>query len=82
MIKRSFRTDNRLMTIVHFNRIAMARGQQEVWTVHNSLGCFAVKNVHVNTPMYTVFDPAGKQPRAKFKGAAVLQIANGTAILS
>ncbi len=75
-------TDKRLMTIVHFNRIAMQRGEAEVWTVHNSLGCFNVIEVRMNCPMHTVYAPNGRPPRAKFKGTARLIIVNSVAYLS
>lgn len=34
MITDSFRATKRLMTIVHFNRIAMQRGEAHVWIEH------------------------------------------------
>lgn len=76
-----FKTAKRLMTVVHFNRIAMQRGEPQVWTVHNSLGCFNVTAVRILVPMETVFKPNGTQPRAKFKGKAQIEISEGIAYL-
>jgi len=81
MITNNFKTLKRLMTIVHFNRIAMQRGEPNVWTVHNSLGCFQVKEVRMRCPMNTVFRADGPQPRAKFKGAAIVEVTEGVAVL-
>lgn len=81
MITNNFKTKKRLMTIVHFNRCAMQQGLPNVWTVHNSLGCFQVTLVKMRTPMDTVFDPDGRQPRAKFKGPAIVEVLDGVAIL-
>lgn len=78
----NFKTDKRLMTVVHFNRIAMQRGEHQVWTVHNSLGCFQVDAVQIKVPMDTVFRKDGPQPRAKFKGRARVHIVNGVALLT
>jgi hypothetical protein len=77
----TFKTNRRLVTVVHFNRIAMQRGDTHVWTVHNHLGCFNVREVRIQTPMNSIFDPDGRQPRAKFKGLAMVEIKNGIATL-
>lgn len=82
MITNSFRAKKRLMTVVHFNRCAMQRGQAHVWTVHNSLGCFQVKEVKLRTYMESVFKADGPQPRAKFKGRAIVEVVDGVATLS
>ena len=82
MISTNFKTAKRLMTRVHFNRIEMQRGGSHVWTVHNSLGCFQVKSVVMNAAMQTVFKPDGVQPRAYFKGPAVVEVRDGIAVLS
>lgn len=81
MILQTFSTDKRLATVVHFNRIAMQQGKPEVWTVHNSLGCFGVKEVVMQVPMKTIYNPNGRQPRAKFHGMARVEIKNGVAYL-
>jgi hypothetical protein len=78
----NFQTTKKLMTVVHFNRIAMQRKEPEVWTVHNSLGCFNVVAVDIRVPMQTVYKADGPQPRAKFKGRASVEIKDGIAILS
>jgi hypothetical protein len=70
------------MTLVHFNRIAMQRGQPHVWTVHNRLGCFNVKGVDIRCPMQTRFRPNARQPRAVFKGLAFVEIKGDMAILT
>ena len=82
MISTNFKTAKRLMTRVHFNRIEMQRGGSHVWTVHNSLGCFQVKNVVMHTTMQTVFKPNGTQPRAYFKGPAAVEVRDGIAVLT
>lgn len=81
MIATKFKASKRLMTVVHFNRIEMQRGGTHVWTVHNSLGCFQVKEVVIMTPMVSRFRPDGRQPRALFRGPAIVEIKNGTAVL-
>lgn len=81
MITNNYKADRRLMTVVHFNRIAMQRGEEHVWTVHNSRGCFNVREVRIQTPMNSIFDPKGRQPRAKFKGLASVEVKNGIATL-
>jgi len=82
MITEAFKTEKRYMTLVHFNRINMQRGNPRVWTVHNRLGCFQVKDVDIRCPMRTRFRPNGTQPRAVFKGPAMVEIRNGVAILT
>lgn len=82
MVVPHFQSEKKLMTVVHFNRVAMQRGQDEVWTVRNSEGCFGVLEVRFNTPMRSVFNKNGRQPRAKFKGLAKLVIVSGTAYLT
>lgn len=77
----TFETDKVLTTIVHFNRVAMQRGSEYVWTVHNSLGCFNVTKVVMRVPMFTIFDKDGRQPRAKFKGKARISIKDSVAYL-
>lgn len=82
MIAWEFTADRPRMAIVHFNRIAMQRGWPEVWTVHTSQGCFNVLEVRMRCPMDSIFNPNGRQPRAKFKGKAFVQITRGVATLS
>lgn len=75
-------TSKKYMTIVHFNRIEMQRGGEYVWTVHNQLGCFQVKQVLIATWMKSIFRPKGQQPRAFFKGPAYVEVKNGVALLT
>ena len=82
MIKFNYISNKRLMTRVHFNRIAMQRGEPTVWTVHNSEGCFQVKEVQLRTVLNTVFKPNGVQPRAYFKGRARVTVSDGVATLT
>jgi hypothetical protein len=35
----------KVKTKLHFNRIAMQRGKPEVWTAHNSRGCFGAEKL-------------------------------------
>lgn len=54
---------------LHFNRIAMQRGDPKVWSIRTSKGCFHAEKVVVEVPLETVFKPEKKQnPRAFFKG--------------
>lgn len=60
-----------LKTRLHFNRVNMRRGLSQVWTAHNSRGCFqgdviVVQDCNGREIMRTVYDPNGKQPRAYF----------------
>lgn len=82
MIRTNYKANKRLMTVVHFNRIAMQRKEPWVWTVHNSLGCFQVQKVVLKCPMETVFKADGPQPRAKFKGPAFVEVKDGVATLT
>lgn len=81
MIVSKFSAPKKVMTIVHFNRIAMQRQEPQVWSVHNRFGCFQVRKVFMHVPMESVFDPNGRQPRAKFKGLALLEVKNEEAHL-
>jgi len=81
MIKTNYKSQKRLMTRVHFNRIEMQRGGEYVWTVHNSEGCFQVKEVQILTPLVTVYKPLGVQPRAYFKGVCNVHVKEEVAYL-
>jgi hypothetical protein len=48
----------------------MQRGSANVWTVHNSRGCFQGPRIISRVEMTSVFNPDGKQPRAYFVGYA------------
>jgi hypothetical protein len=81
MIVNTYEDSNPRKCVVHFNRIAMQRGDDHVWTVHTSKACFNVKAVEIFAHMTTQYDPKGRQPRAKFVGRARLVINGGTAYL-
>lgn len=81
MIVPNFVSMHRLITKVHFNRVAIQRGDDHVWTVHTSEGCFAVKSVHINAPVQTVYNKEGRQPRAFFRGRTRVVIREGHAYL-
>lgn len=53
---------------LHFNRIAMQRGDPKVWSVRTSRGCYHAEQVICTAPIETVFKPKSQQPRAFFKG--------------
>jgi hypothetical protein len=53
---------------LHFNRIAMQRGDPKVWTIRTSAKCLHAEHIKVDVPLQTVFDPQGRQPRAFLKG--------------
>ena len=63
-------TMKRLKFKAHFNRVNMQRGNPNVWTVHNSRGCFQGAEIISSVPMKTVFKKDGRQPRAYFSGYA------------
>ena len=81
MIRSDYKSDRRLMTRIHFNRIEMQRGGDHVWTIHNSAGCFQVKEVQILTPLVTVYKPLGVQPRAYFKGLCRVEVKEGIGIV-
>lgn len=53
---------------LHFNRIAMQRGDPKVWSIRTSRGCFHAERVMVQTHVETVYKPRARQPRAFFRG--------------
>lgn len=71
----------RLKFRAHFNRVNMQRGKALVWTVHTSRACYQVKRIRILVPTETVFNSAGRQPRAYFTGYAHVQIQGQTAVL-
>jgi len=75
----------KLKTKLHFNRVAMQRGNPNVWTAHNSRGCFQAKKLVVvhggKVVAETVFDPEARQPRAYFVARASVRYRGGTAIV-
>ena len=68
----------RLKFRAHFNRVNMQRGNPNVWTVHNSHGCFQGTRIVSKVPMETVFNPSGPQPRAYFTGYAHVTVQGST----
>jgi phage antirepressor YoqD-like protein len=75
----------KLKTRLHFNRVNMSRGNPNVWTAHNSHGCFQAEKLVVmhngEIVAETVFDPKGKQPRAYFVARAKIKYRGSTAIV-
>lgn len=75
----------KLKTKLHFNRVAMQRGSPNVWTAHNSRGCFGAKKLVVmhdgKIIAETVFDPKARQPRAYFVTHGKVKYRGGTAIV-
>lgn len=71
----------RLKFKAHFNRVNMVRKNPNVWTVHNSIGCFQVTDIDIRVPVKTVYKPEAKQPRAYFTGYAHVEIKGTTAVL-
>lgn len=53
---------------LHFNRINMQRGEENVWTVHTHGMCLQGREVSCSVPLTTVFNPNGRQPRAYLHG--------------
>lgn len=53
---------------LHFNRNNMRQGSQAVWTIHLSNECIAAREVDVQVPVKTIYNPSGRQPRAYLKG--------------
>lgn len=79
---------SKLKTKLHFNRVNMQRGKPEVWTAHNSHGCFQAKKLVLmhdgKIVAETCFLPKARQPRAFFiahgqvrynqKGVAIIEV--------
>lgn len=53
---------------LHFNRVNMQRGKDQVWTIHLSDQCIPAVGVDVNVPLRAVFNPKRTQPRAWLEG--------------
>lgn len=63
---------------LHFNRIAMQRGLDTVWTIHLSNKCIPASKVEVKVPVTAVFRPKARQPRAWLEGkGTIVKTANG-----
>lgn len=53
---------------VHFNRIAMQRGDPRVWSIQMSDRCYHARGVMMDVPMRTEYKPEKRDnPRAFFQ---------------
>lgn len=60
---------------LHFNRINVQRGCDDIWTVHLSDRCIQVKKVYIHVPLETVYRGAtASQPRAYLKGKGIVYV--------
>lgn len=70
---------------IHFNRIAMQRGQPGIWTVKTSDKCHPAEKVLImrdgQVLLETVFNKDGQQPRAFFKGRAKVSSYGNTVVV-
>jgi hypothetical protein len=75
----------KLKTRIHFNRINMQRKDSRVWSAHTSRSCNMSEKIIVMHNgvkiLETVFDPAGKQPRAYLLAHADVRNENGITIV-
>lgn len=75
----------KLKTKMHFNRVNMQRGNPNVWTAHNSRGCFGAEKLVImhdgKVVAETVFDPKARQPRAYFVAYAEVKYRDKKAII-
>jgi len=75
----------KLKTKLHFNRVNMQRGNPNVWTAHNSHGCFQAEKLVImhegKVVAETVFKPEAKQPRAYFETHGQVRYEGKTAIV-
>lgn len=53
---------------LHFNRIAMQRGDRKVWSIRLSDRCLHAEHIVVDVPLKTVYKATAQQPRAFFVG--------------
>src|SRR5260370_1300638 len=71
-------TDRKLKTKLHFNRVNMVRGKDEVWTAHNSHGCFQGEKLVIRhngvVVAGTIFNPKANRPRGYFVAAAAFSL--------
>lgn len=76
---------SKLKTKLHFNRVNMQRGNPNVWTAHNSRGCFGAEKLVImhdgKVVAETVFNPKARQPRAYFTAQAAVKYKGKTAII-
>ena len=75
----------KLKTKLHFNRLNMQRGNPNVWTAHNSHGCYGAEKLIImhdgKVIAETVFDPKARQPRAYFTTRGSVKYRGGSAII-
>lgn len=75
----------KLKTKLHFNRVNMIRGNPNVWTAHNSRGCFGATKLVImhggKVVAETVFNPEARQPRAYFTAQGSVKYKGSTAII-
>lgn len=75
----------KVKTKLHFNRVNMVRGNPNVWTAHNSRGCFGAEKLVImhegKVIAETVFNPKAKQPRAYFVARAEVKYRGKEAII-
>ena len=78
-------SSKKLKTRLHFNRVNMQRGNPNVWTAHNSRGCFQAQKLTImhdgKVVAETVFAPEAKQPRAYFVTQGNVKYKGSTAII-
>ncbi len=68
---------------VHFNRINVARKDPDIWTVHMSDRCIQTREVDIRVPLQSIYrGPNARQPRAYFKGKAIVDVRRGKVILT
>jgi len=71
------------MVWVHFNRINVQRNDPDIWTVHMSDRCIQTKEVDIRVPLTSIYKgPKARQPRAYFKGKAIVDVQRGKVILT
>jgi phage antirepressor YoqD-like protein len=75
----------KLKTKLHFNRVNMQRGNPNIWTAHNSRGCFQTKKLVImhngKILAETVFKPDAPQPRAYFVAKAEVKCRSSKVII-
>lgn len=75
----------KLKTRIHFNRVNMARKDPRVWSAHTSRSCNMSEKIVVMhngvKVLETVFNPAGKQPRAYLLTHATVKHEDGVTIV-
>lgn len=65
---------------LHFNRINVQRGCDDIWTVHLSDRCIQVRKAIVRVPVETIYKGAtARQPRAYLRGTGVVRVSGHTA---